>query len=104
MKEWRAGHRDEIRERIGSRHRALGENADRAGLTLGILTREELVDDVAELFAVAQSLHGDARQQHPSPRRFAEPFVARHRDDVTGEPGILSVEDRAAFEPERDLS
>ena len=61
---------------------------------------EEIVDHVAELLASPQTLRRDARQEHSSPRRFADPAVARHRDHMGGEPCAIAVQDRAAFETE----
>src|SRR5205807_1045769 len=103
MQERCAGHRDEICKRIGSRHRAPGEDADRAGLTLGVSALEDIVDDVSELLTATKTFRGDTRQEHPSPRRLAKPSIPRDGDDVTGEPRVVTVEDRATLEPERDV-
>src|SRR2546430_11954355 len=103
MEEWRTRHCDEVRKRVRPCHRAVREDADSAGLTLRLLAPEEVVDDVAELFAAAEPLCGNSRQQHPSPRGLAELAVVRHPDDVAVEPCIPTVEDRAAFEAERDI-
>src|SRR5207302_1433242 len=104
MQERRAGHRDEVRERIGPRYHVVGEQADRSGLTLRFFPREEVIDDVAELVAAAKPCRRRPRKQHSAPRGLTEPAVTRQGDRMSGKPRALAVERRAAFETERDLS
>src|SRR3979409_859309 len=56
-----ARHRHKIGENVRPRDGSLGEKSHRPGLTLGLLAREEVIDDVAKLFSTPESLSCDMR-------------------------------------------
>src|SRR5438874_12772592 len=92
MQERRAGHRDEVRERIGPRYHVVGEQSDRSGLTLRFFPREEVIDDVAELVAAAKPCRRRPRKEYSAPRGPTEPAVTCQGQRLSGKPRPAPVQ------------